>query len=104
MSRCVSVDFSWLLYEKPGFQGRVLALEEGPTHHVVNMWADEGPPDQMSQPPAAPVTIGSVRLAVRVRPLSDPTSGDTRQTSCLSTSRDPENGPVSPVSHVLGRM
>ncbi|XP_070776778.1 microtubule-associated protein futsch [Enoplosus armatus] len=59
----------WLLYEKPGFQGRIIALEEGPTEHMVNMWAEEGTPttlDQMGQPvPTAPVVIGSIRLAVR---------------------------------------
>ncbi|XP_031732684.1 uncharacterized protein LOC116399580 isoform X2 [Anarrhichthys ocellatus] len=59
----------WLLYEKPGFQGRIIALEEGPTEHIVNMWAEEGTPttlDQMSQPvPTAPMVIGSLRLAVR---------------------------------------
>ncbi|XP_059209545.1 titin homolog [Centropristis striata] len=59
----------WLLYEKPGFQGRIIALEEGPTDHIVNMWADEGTPmtqDQMGQPvPTAPMVIGSIRLAVR---------------------------------------
>lgn len=62
--------FSWLLYEKPGFQGRIIALEEGPTEQIVNMWAEEGTPttlDQMGQPvPTAPMVIGSVRLAVRV--------------------------------------
>ncbi|XP_054470488.1 beta/gamma crystallin domain-containing protein 1 [Anoplopoma fimbria] len=59
----------WLLFEKPGFQGRIIALEEGPTDHIVNMWAEEGTPtalDQMGQPvPTAPMVIGSVRLAVR---------------------------------------
>uniref|UniRef100_A0A672HR62 Crystallin beta-gamma domain containing 1a n=1 Tax=Salarias fasciatus TaxID=181472 RepID=A0A672HR62_SALFA len=60
---------SWLLYEKPGFQGRIIALEEGPMEHIVNMWADEGGPttlDEMGQPvPTAPMVIGSIRLAVR---------------------------------------
>ncbi|KAK9533277.1 hypothetical protein VZT92_008405 [Zoarces viviparus] len=59
----------WLLYEKPGFQGRIIALEEGPAEHIVNMWAEEGTPttlDQMGQPvPTAPMVIGSLRLAVR---------------------------------------
>lgn len=62
--------FSWLFYEKPGFQGRIIALEEGPTEHIVNMWADQEPgsKDQPNPPmPAAPMVIGSVRLAVRVR-------------------------------------
>ncbi|XP_036928406.1 uncharacterized protein crybg1a isoform X2 [Acanthopagrus latus] len=59
----------WLLYEKPGFQGRIIALEEGPTEHIVNVWAEEGSPttlNQMGQPvQTAPMVIGSVRLAVR---------------------------------------
>ncbi|XP_034078232.1 uncharacterized protein crybg1a isoform X2 [Gymnodraco acuticeps] len=59
----------WLLYEKPGFQGRIIALEEGPMDHLVNMWAEEGTPttpDAMGQPvPTSPMVIGSIRLAVR---------------------------------------
>ncbi|XP_049917141.1 muscle M-line assembly protein unc-89 isoform X2 [Epinephelus moara] len=59
----------WLLYEKPGFQGRIIALEEGPTDQILNMWAEEGTPttlDQMGQPiPTAPLVIGSIRLVVR---------------------------------------
>ncbi|KAK0133642.1 Beta/gamma crystallin domain-containing protein 1 [Merluccius polli] len=59
----------WLLYEKPGFLGRTIALEEGPTDHLVNMWAEEGTPtslDPSGQPiPTAPMVIGSIRLAVR---------------------------------------
>ncbi|XP_058471698.1 microtubule-associated protein futsch isoform X2 [Solea solea] len=59
----------WLLYEKPGFQGRIIALEEGPTEQIVNIWADEETPttmDQNGQPvPTAPLVIGSIRLAVR---------------------------------------
>lgn len=62
--------FSWLLFEKPGFQGRIIALEEGPTDDLVNVWAEEGTPttlDRMGQPvPTAPMVIGSIRLAVRV--------------------------------------
>lgn len=61
---------SWLLYEKPGFQGRVVALEEGPTE-LANEWA-EPEPDQEVGPdeipvPTKPMVIGSIRLAVRVR-------------------------------------
>ncbi|XP_077440347.1 uncharacterized protein crybg1a [Vanacampus margaritifer] len=58
----------WLLYEHKGFQGRVIALEEGHTDHIVNMWADEGAPtalDEKGQPISmTPMTIGSIRLAV----------------------------------------
>ncbi|KAF4084464.1 hypothetical protein AMELA_G00129050 [Ameiurus melas] len=58
----------WLLYEKPGFQGRVVALEEGPTE-LPNEWA-EPEPDQEVGPdeipvPTKPMVIGSIRLAVR---------------------------------------
>ncbi|XP_042244892.1 uncharacterized protein crybg1a isoform X1 [Thunnus maccoyii] len=64
----------WLLYEKPGFQGRIIALEEGPTEHMVNIWAEEETPttvDHMDQPvPTAPIVIGSIRLAVRDYTLS----------------------------------
>ncbi|CAI5695161.1 unnamed protein product [Oreochromis niloticus] len=59
----------WLLYEKPGFQGRIIALEEGPTDGIVNVWAEEESPatlGEMGEPiPTAPVVIGSIRLAVR---------------------------------------
>ncbi|XP_056151325.1 beta/gamma crystallin domain-containing protein 1 [Lampris incognitus] len=59
----------WLLYEKPGFQGRTIALEEGSTECIVNMWAEEGTPttlDQMGQAiPTAPMVIGSIRFAIR---------------------------------------
>lgn len=62
--------FSWVLYEKPGFQGRIIALEEGPTDGIVNVWAEEETPatlDEIGEPiPTAPVVIGSIRLAVRV--------------------------------------
>ncbi|KAG7225208.1 hypothetical protein INR49_014767 [Caranx melampygus] len=65
----VKVIRGWLLYEKPGFQGRTIALEEGPTDQIVNIWADEAVPttlDQTGHPvPSAPMVIGSLRLAVR---------------------------------------
>ncbi|XP_065123477.1 uncharacterized protein crybg1a isoform X2 [Paramisgurnus dabryanus] len=56
----------WLLYEKPGFQGRTIALEEGTTE-VVNEWAEpsgEVGPDGMPLP-TTPMVIGSIRLALR---------------------------------------
>uniref|UniRef100_A0A8C4ZC58 Beta/gamma crystallin 'Greek key' domain-containing protein n=1 Tax=Gadus morhua TaxID=8049 RepID=A0A8C4ZC58_GADMO len=60
---------SWMLYEKPGFLGRTIALEEGPTDHLVNMWAEEETPMPLGpggQPiPTAPMVIGSIRLVVR---------------------------------------
>ncbi|XP_077476583.1 uncharacterized protein LOC144089523 isoform X2 [Stigmatopora argus] len=58
----------WLLYEHVGFQGRVIALEEGQTDHIVNVWAQDGAPttlDEKGQPVSTtPMTIGSIRLAV----------------------------------------
>ncbi|CAB1340523.1 unnamed protein product, partial [Coregonus sp. 'balchen'] len=33
----------WVLYERPGFEGRSIALEEGPIE-LTNVWADAGPP------------------------------------------------------------
>ncbi|KAI1892389.1 hypothetical protein AGOR_G00132860 [Albula goreensis] len=52
----------WLLYERPGFEGRSIALEEG-SIELENMWANEQPSGQ--SPPTAPFVIGSIRLAVR---------------------------------------
>ena len=61
---------SWLLFEKPGFQGRTIALEEGSTEQIENVWAEEKAQDQLV--PTAPMVIGSIKLAVRVRtPLKD---------------------------------
>ncbi|KAI1895040.1 hypothetical protein AGOR_G00102170 [Albula goreensis] len=47
----------WILYEKPGFCGRRVALEEGGIE-LGNMWAEPTAPQ-------APMVIGSIRLAVR---------------------------------------
>uniref|UniRef100_A0A8C7NZ52 Beta/gamma crystallin 'Greek key' domain-containing protein n=1 Tax=Oncorhynchus mykiss TaxID=8022 RepID=A0A8C7NZ52_ONCMY len=53
---------SWVLYERPGFEGRSIALEEGPIE-LTNVWADAGPPG--SHPHVdIPMVIGSIRLAV----------------------------------------
>nr|XP_046228507.1 beta/gamma crystallin domain-containing protein 1-like isoform X2 [Scatophagus argus] len=46
----------WVLYEKPDFQGRPVALEEGGTE-LTNMWAEPGLETE-------PMLIGSIRLAV----------------------------------------
>ncbi|KAI4883025.1 hypothetical protein NFI96_012490 [Prochilodus magdalenae] len=58
----------WLLYEKPGFQGRIIALEEGPTE-VANEWAEIDPGQEVGPNgmplPTKPIVIGSIRLAVR---------------------------------------
>uniref|UniRef100_A0A673Z0H9 Beta/gamma crystallin domain-containing protein 1-like n=1 Tax=Salmo trutta TaxID=8032 RepID=A0A673Z0H9_SALTR len=52
----------WVLYERPGFVGRSIALEEGPIE-LTNVWADAGPPG--SHPHVdIPMVIGSIRLAV----------------------------------------
>ncbi|XP_036397712.1 beta/gamma crystallin domain-containing protein 1 isoform X2 [Megalops cyprinoides] len=55
----------WILYEKPEFKGRSIALEEG-TMELVNVWAEEevaGLPGQAI--PTSPMVIGSIRLGVR---------------------------------------
>ncbi|XP_029965726.1 uncharacterized protein LOC115401593 [Salarias fasciatus] len=52
----------WLLYEKPGFQGRTVALEEGGIE-LANMWEEPGPEKDPASSP--PMLIGSIRLAVR---------------------------------------
>ncbi|XP_029984299.1 uncharacterized protein LOC115415031 [Sphaeramia orbicularis] len=51
----------WVLYEKPGFQGRNIALEEGAIE-LTNVWADSGP--QTEPQSDSPMLIGSIRLAV----------------------------------------
>ncbi|XP_058468488.1 beta/gamma crystallin domain-containing protein 1-like isoform X1 [Solea solea] len=51
----------WVLHEKPGFQGRCIALEEGGIE-LENMWAEA---DVETEPQnAPPMQIGSIRLAV----------------------------------------
>nr|XP_057912841.1 beta/gamma crystallin domain-containing protein 1-like isoform X2 [Doryrhamphus excisus] len=47
----------WILYEKPDFQGRCIALEEGGLE-LTNEWAEPGPNN------TSPMLIGSIRLAV----------------------------------------
>ncbi|XP_059212877.1 beta/gamma crystallin domain-containing protein 1-like [Centropristis striata] len=49
----------WLLYEKPDFQGRTIALEEGGME-LANVWAEPGPETDNNPP----MQIGSIRLAV----------------------------------------
>lgn len=58
-----SVCFSWLLYEKPDFQGRTVALEEG-VLELSNLWND--PEQQIEAQSDKPVLIGSIRLVVCV--------------------------------------
>ncbi|XP_057678702.1 uncharacterized protein LOC130907528 isoform X2 [Corythoichthys intestinalis] len=48
----------WILYEKPDFQGRCIALEEGGLE-LTNEWAD---PETNT---TSPMLIGSIRLAIR---------------------------------------
>nr|XP_023690483.1 beta/gamma crystallin domain-containing protein 1 [Paramormyrops kingsleyae] len=52
----------WLLYEKPGFKGNSIALEEG-SIDLANAWAQEPNPGQDT--PTSPMVIGSIRLAVQ---------------------------------------
>ncbi|XP_067222718.1 serine-rich adhesin for platelets isoform X2 [Chanodichthys erythropterus] len=58
----------WLLYEKPGFQGRSIALEEGPVD-LANEWAETEPSGEVGPNglplPTTPMVIGSIRLALR---------------------------------------
>ncbi|XP_067283612.1 beta/gamma crystallin domain-containing protein 1 [Pseudorasbora parva] len=49
----------WILYEKPGFEGRCIALEEEGVIELPNQWAEEG------EETSTPLVIGSIRLAVR---------------------------------------
>ncbi|XP_029902714.1 beta/gamma crystallin domain-containing protein 1-like isoform X2 [Myripristis murdjan] len=51
----------WVLYERPGFQGRSIALEEG-CIELTNVWAEPGPETQPHN--GSPMSIGSIRLAV----------------------------------------
>ncbi|XP_046905591.1 beta/gamma crystallin domain-containing protein 1-like isoform X3 [Hypomesus transpacificus] len=52
----------WVLYEKPDFTGRCIALEEGPMD-LTNVWAESGP-QELHPPVEPPIVIGSIRLAV----------------------------------------
>ncbi|XP_072217758.1 uncharacterized protein [Leuresthes tenuis] len=52
----------WVLYEKPHFEGRIIALEEGNVN-LENVWAEPGPETEAQNSP--PMLIGSIRLAVR---------------------------------------
>ncbi|XP_067311555.1 beta/gamma crystallin domain-containing protein 1 [Pseudorasbora parva] len=58
----------WLLYEKPGFQGRSIALEEGSVE-LGNEWAEIEPSGEVGPNglplPTTPMVIGSIRLALR---------------------------------------
>ncbi|XP_026121844.1 beta/gamma crystallin domain-containing protein 1-like [Carassius auratus] len=48
----------WILYEKTGFEGRCIPLEEEGVIELPNQWTEEG------EETSAPVVIGSIRLAV----------------------------------------
>lgn len=54
---------SWILYEKPDFEGRSIALEEG-GNELTNMWAESDLDTEPQNNP--PMLIGSIRLAVSV--------------------------------------
>lgn len=54
---------SWMLYEKPDFQGQTIALEEGGIE-LNNVWAEN---DADTEPQdGSPMLIGSIRLVVWV--------------------------------------
>lgn len=57
--------YSWLLYEKPDFQGRSIALEEGGIE-LTNVWAELGQETEAHPP----MLIGSIRLVVWVSALN----------------------------------
>lgn len=59
----MSVGFSWVLYEKPDFQGRTIALEEGGIE-LNNVWAENSAETEPQND--SPMVIGSIRLAVWV--------------------------------------
>nr|XP_020443750.1 absent in melanoma 1 protein-like isoform X2 [Monopterus albus] len=52
----------WILYEKPDYQGRSIALEEGGIE-LTNVWAESGLETEPHNSP--PMLIGSIRLVVR---------------------------------------
>lgn len=56
-------DFSWMLWEKPGFEGRTVALEEGGIE-LSNIWAEGGAETEPQN--GSPLLIGSIRLVVWV--------------------------------------
>lgn len=60
--------YSWLLYEKPDFQGRSIAFEEGAIE-LNNVWAESGLETEPQHSP--PIQIGSIRLAVCVSVLNE---------------------------------
>lgn len=64
----VSIHFhcSWILYEKPDFHGRSIALEEGGIE-LTNVWAETEVETEPHNSP--PMLIGSIRLAVWVSAL-----------------------------------
>lgn len=63
MKTCFWFHYSWVLYEKPDFQGRSIALEEGGTE-LTNEWAESGLETEPHN--NLPMLIGSIRLAVSV--------------------------------------
>lgn len=77
----MSFDFSWVLYEKPDFQGRTIALEEGGID-LNNVWAESGAETEPQD--GVPMRIGSIRLAVWVN-ANPPLALFNRAADVLST-------------------
>lgn len=89
----LSSDFSWVLYEKPDFQGRTIALEEGGIE-LDNVWAESGAGTEPQD--ASPMLIGSIRLAVWVN-TNPPLAGLDRAAAVLSTTQN-----LSPCRGMMG--
>lgn len=64
LSLCV-LFCSWILYEKPHFEGPSIPLEEGELE-LTNLWGEEQPSDNKEEcKSAVPAVIGSIRHVVK---------------------------------------
>lgn len=99
--------YSWVIYEKPGFQGRSIALEEGGIE-LTNMWADPGLQTEPQNTP--PAVVGSIRLVVCVSEINTRLNLLRPSVFRMSTSLCPLSGPQNlsedqtlacPESHTL---
>lgn len=90
----MSCPVSWLLYEKPGFQGRSIALEEGPAE-IANEWAETEPNGEMGPNSlpllTTPMVIGSIRLALRVSQNRESHGSTLDLSTLINQSNYPKN-------------